>query len=238
MDLIQSPLSLSVLGLLAMAAGPLSFRIGLLQPKGSFLFLLLGLLFEVAAAVWAIVAAIKHPPGPAASWVAIVIGVLAVLAPISGAMKVKAYPMIHDISTDTIGPPEFVTTAPARSSSPNGVAYGGPEIAAKQREAYPDIQTLRSRLKLKEAYDTALATIKKLGWKLASNDLLEGAASIEATDTTLLYGFKDDVVIRIQAEAEGSRLDMRSASRIGLSDLGKNAARIREFREAFLTEGG
>jgi len=238
MAIIQSPLSLSILGLVAMAAGPLSFRLGLLGAKGSFLFLGLGLLLEVSAAIWALVLTIKHPPGSSQCWIAIVIGILAALAPVSGLIKAKSVPMIHDITTDTANPPEFVTTAPGRASAPNGVAYGGPEVAAKQREAYPDIQPLHSKLKLAQAYDVALATIRKLGWKLASNDLLEGAGAIEATDTTLLYGFQDDVVIRIVNEPDGSRLDVRSASRIGLSDLGKNAARIRQFRDVLLTEGG
>jgi uncharacterized protein (DUF1499 family) len=68
-----------------------------------------------------------------------------------------------------------------------------------------------------------------MDWKIdASNP---GSGRIEATATTLWFGFKDDVVIRIQPDPSGSRLDIRSASRVGISDVGKNAARIRAFRK-------
>ena len=65
-----------------------------------------------------------------------------------------------------------------------------------------------------------------MGWEIAAAEAGEGR--IEATDTTAWWGFKDDVVIRITAEGEGSRLDIRSMSRVGKSDIGKNAERIRK----------
>ena len=66
-----------------------------------------------------------------------------------------------------------------------------------------------------------------MGWHIVAAKSEEGR--IEATATTLWFGFKDDVVIRIMPTAAGSRLDIRSKSRVGLSDVGVNAARIREF---------
>ncbi len=54
---------------------------------------------------------------------------------------------------------------------------------------------------------------------------------IEATVTTTWFGFKDDVVIRIQSDGGETLLDMRSKSRLGGSDVGANAARIRDFRD-------
>jgi len=55
------------------------------------------------------------------------------------------------------------------------------------------------------------------------------AGRIEATATTRWFGFKDDVIVRIRPEAAGSRVDVRSVSRVGRGDLGANAARVREF---------
>jgi uncharacterized protein (DUF1499 family) len=52
---------------------------------------------------------------------------------------------------------------------------------------------------------------------------------LEGVDTTLLYGFKDDMVVRIQESPQGTRVDVRSKSRVGRSDLGVNAKRIRTF---------
>ncbi|HJR53568.1 MAG TPA: DUF1499 domain-containing protein, partial [Gemmatimonadota bacterium] len=54
---------------------------------------------------------------------------------------------------------------------------------------------------------------------------------IEATATTPWFGFKDDVVVRIRPEAGGSRVDVRSVSRVGRSDVGTNARRIEEYLE-------
>ena len=67
------------------------------------------------------------------------------------------------------------------------------------------------------------------GWEIVAAVPSEGR--IEATDTTLWWGFKDDVVIRITPEDSGSRLDIRSKSRIGIGDIGTNAARIEAYLE-------
>jgi uncharacterized protein (DUF1499 family) len=64
-------------------------------------------------------------------------------------------------------------------------------------------------------------------WEIVATD--SSAGRIEATATTRVFRFKDDVVIRIRPRDSGSRLDIRSVSRIGGSDLGKNASRIRDF---------
>jgi uncharacterized protein (DUF1499 family) len=64
-----------------------------------------------------------------------------------------------------------------------------------------------------------------------------GEGRIEATDTTFWFGFKDDIVVRIAATGHGSRLDVRSVSRVGVSDIGTNARRIRKFLKE-LTQPG
>jgi uncharacterized protein (DUF1499 family) len=70
------------------------------------------------------------------------------------------------------------------------------------------------------------AAAHAMGWEIVAAVLEEGR--IEATDTTM-GGTTDDIVIRIIWEEQGSRLDIRSKSRVGESDLGRNAARIRSF---------
>jgi uncharacterized protein (DUF1499 family) len=81
-----------------------------------------------------------------------------------------------------------------------------------------------------QAFDRALATARAMGWEIIASDPTAGR--IEATDTTLWFGFKDDVVVRVEAAPGGSRVDVRSLSRVGLSDVGTNAARIEKYLTA------
>jgi uncharacterized protein (DUF1499 family) len=74
---------------------------------------------------------------------------------------------------------------------------------------------------------SAVAAARAMGWEVVAADRASGR--IEATDTTRFFGFKDDVVIRVQAAPGGSRVDVRSVSRVGGSDVGTNATRIRAY---------
>ncbi len=140
--------------------------------------------------------------------------------------------MIHDITTDTENPPVFVSILALRKDAPNSATYGGPEIAAQQHAAYPDIRTLVSDLSPSQAFERAGSVARRIGWKIVDENQAEGR--IEATATTRWFGFKDDVVIRIAPSADnGSRVDIRSVSRVGRSDLGTNARRIRDFLKKF-----
>jgi uncharacterized protein (DUF1499 family) len=115
-----------------------------------------------------------------------------------------------------------------RADAPNGVDYKVDDNAAKQQEAYADIQPLiLPDVAPADLFKRAETTAKAMGWEIVAAEAAEGR--IEATETTAWWGFKDDVVIRIAAEGTGSRLDIRSMSRVGKSDLGKNADRIRAF---------
>ena len=136
-------------------------------------------------------------------------------------------PPIHDITTDTNDPPLFVDILPLRAGARNSAAYGGSEIAALQHAAYGDIVPVDLAIPVAAAFERALATANAMGWAIVATD--SSAGRIEATATTRVFRFKDDVVIRIRPRDGGSRLDIRSVSRIGSSDLGKNASRIREF---------
>lgn len=143
-------------------------------------------------------------------------------------------PPIHDISTDIENPPAFVDVLPLRGTNSNPTVYGTgnpqmtPDVhAQRQREAYPDVVTQVFSEPADEVFARALAAVDTLGWDLVAQVPEEGR--IEATDTTFWFRFKDDIVIRIAETPEGTVLDARSTSRVGMSDVGKNAARLRAF---------
>ncbi|MBI4425408.1 MAG: DUF1499 domain-containing protein [Elusimicrobia bacterium] len=140
----------------------------------------------------------------------------------------RSVPPIHDISTDTQDPPPFVAALQARRGAPNPAEYGGPEVARRQAEAYPDLRPLAVAGPPGETFARALEAARDLGWEIVAAEPSEGR--IEATDATFWFGFKDDVVIRVRPDGPGaSRLDVRSVSRVGKGDAGANARRIRRL---------
>jgi uncharacterized protein (DUF1499 family) len=142
-------------------------------------------------------------------------------------------PLIHDITTDTENPPQFVALREVRLQAPNGAEYGGAKVAEAQKAAYPDIKpVLLVDVPPPAAFERALNAARSMGWEIVAAEREQ--RRIEATATTFWFRFKDDVVIRIAADGTtGSRLDIRSTSRVGISDLGANARRIREFLKKF-----
>ncbi|MFT5644168.1 MAG: hypothetical protein ACI83P_001722 [Janthinobacterium sp.] len=156
-----------------------------------------------------------------------VLGAGAAWFPLYMVQQAKALPLIHDISTDLDYPPAFVAVLPLRIEAANSAIHGGAELAAAQRSAYPDIEPLTLAASSADTYARALAAAKRMGWTIVAEDSQSGR--IEATATTFWFGFKDDVVVRITALDGGSRVDVRSVSRVGKSDVGANAARIRAY---------
>jgi uncharacterized protein (DUF1499 family) len=146
--------------------------------------------------------------------------------------QARSVPPIHDITTDTDDPPAFVAVVARRqaTNASNPPEYAGPEVAAQQKKAYPDLAPLHVASPPADAFARARAAAESLGWEIVAAEAAEGR--LEATDTTRWFGFKDDVVVRVRPDGTGSRVDVRSKSRVGRSDVGANAARIREFREA------
>lgn len=145
-------------------------------------------------------------------------------------------PAIHNISTDLVDPPAFDKVATLRRATDNPLAYSE-EVAVQQKQAYPDVQTIVSELSSEVALAKAKSVVQNFNWELVNVDPSKGI--VEATETTAIWGFKDDVVIRVRPLANGSggsEIDLRSISRIGKSDLGKNASRITEFTQAFNTK--
>ena len=159
--------------------------------------------------------------------IALLIGLCVAAVPLNAMRLASKVPAIHDISTDTRNPPEFVAILPLRANAPNPAAYGGAEIASEQQRAYPELRSYQMPLSPAQAFERALQTASAMGWDIVASDSASGR--IEASDTTRWFGFIDDVVIRIEGDASGSRVDVRSVSRVGKSDLGTNARRIRTY---------
>lgn len=157
----------------------------------------------------------------------LVVGAVTAYIPWSWKQTLDAHPYIHDITTDVQNPPKFVAVIALRKEGDHTVEYDGPEVAEQQRQAYPDIITLIIPSEKDKIFAVAEAALRAMKLKVVDVNAAEGR--IEATHTSMLYGFTDDVVVRIVADGAGSRVDVRSKSRLGRSDLGQNAKRIRVF---------
>ncbi len=143
-------------------------------------------------------------------------------------LKANQYPMIHDITTDTTSPPQFRSVLELRPADANSIEYNS-EVAKLQNQFYPDLDSMVLASSVTDTLHKIKDIVDTLGWKVISVDHSRGI--LEAVDQTFWFGFKDDIVIRVVAMPDGSKVDIRSTSRVGKSDLGKNADRIRQFME-------
>ena len=137
-------------------------------------------------------------------------------------------PPIHDISTDTDNPPAFVAVLPLRLvDAKNPPEYAGPDTAAAQKRAFPDIAPLMTTRPANVVFAAARDTVVEKGWTLVDASEVDGR--IEATAETGWVHFKDDVVIRITPGRDQTRVDVRSTSRVGRGDMGTNARRVSDY---------
>ncbi len=140
----------------------------------------------------------------------------------------SAVPPINDVTTDTHDPPQFVAVLPLRKRARNPPDYGGEPVAILQRAAWPEIVPMETPVGRVQVHAAVRTVVAGSGWALIGDD--ERAGRIEATATTRWWRFKDDLVIRLRdLPGAGTRIDVRSKSRIGRNDLGANARRIRTF---------
>jgi uncharacterized protein (DUF1499 family) len=234
-------LLLAAFAVLLLALAPLGWRAG----WWGYRFSLLGLMVYsaycgIAAAVVAVVALVPGPRaigarGAAYAVIALIAGGSAFYVPWHYREVARSLPPIDDITTDTADPPPFIAAVAARAAEGgNPATYGGARIAALQKRGYPDLAPLTLALAPDRAFALALATARSQGWTIVAAD--PAAGRIEATARSFWMGFTDDIVVRVAAAGSGSRIDMRSASRHGRSDLGVNAARIRSFFAALRNE--
>jgi hypothetical protein len=225
-------LGVALIAAISLAAAGLGARLDFWHFRTGFAILKYGAYGGLLGAVLALAAAIvafrgKHLPGFVLSLVALALGITVVALPFSWKSTAQKLPRIHDITTDIVNPPRFVAILPLRAKTSNPAEYGGPEIGAKQREAYPDVKTLVLNVTNDQAFALALDAARRLGWQVVAAVPAEGR--IEATDTTFWFGFTDDIVVRITPAGNRSLVDVRSVSRVGISDVGTNARRIRGF---------
>ncbi|SDK36834.1 DUF1499 domain-containing protein [Billgrantia gudaonensis] len=223
---------LVVAALMMGGAGP-AYRLDLLPLGTAFDVLRLGAYVAVGAAalglIAVLIATLCRRWKPAFAGLLVIAAVAAMLVgPWEMMHRAQRVPPIHDITTDTTNPPAFEALAEAREAAPNGVEYPGESFARRQRSAYPWVQPITLPLPLAEVRDAAEATAREMGWEIAAVE----ERHIEATATTRWFGFKDDVAIRLTPEDDGVRVDVRSASRLGQSDLGTNAGRIHDYLTA------
>jgi uncharacterized protein (DUF1499 family) len=226
-------LGLGLLSLLVLAlAGP-AYRIGL--PLGMAFTLLrfaayiglAALAVGVSVAAWQLKKGARVPALMAA--LGVVAGITAAAIPYSWQGRAQRLPVIHDISTDLENPPAFVAAVALRADSPNSLERGA-DVTQQQRQGYPDLAPLTLAEPSAQVLARARETAERLGWNIVNVD--ERSGLIEATDTTRWFGFVDDVAIRITPWGTGTRVDLRSVSRVGRSDVGTNAGRIRAFLRA------
>jgi uncharacterized protein (DUF1499 family) len=189
-----------------------------------------GALATLALSIIGLIVAARRRASMRTPATAMVLSLVAIGSVGAFAWKASRLPAIHDITTDTTQPPPLLAILPLRDGAVNSADYGGAEVAAKQQQAYPDIVPLLLSVPPGRAFERALAAAKAKGWDIVASDPAGGR--IEATDTTFWFGFKDDVVVRVTPLPTGSRVDARSLSRVGVGDVGTNAARVRAFLAA------
>jgi uncharacterized protein (DUF1499 family) len=229
-----SGLVLGAGGIAVLVASGIGYRIGWWQvgtalniAEWAVYAAALGLVVSVIGAV------LSRPGARQRGFVLSLLGIAASLPVVAIAVQweyaTRTYPPINDISTDTENPPVFW-------DMPNPTEYPGAETAMLQRAAYPDLAPLILSVAPERAYALAMALAKEKGWEIIADRPDEGR--IEAVARSLLYGFKDEIIIRIATSDSGARVDLRSRSRIGRIDRGVNAKRIRAFLAALKENAG
>lgn len=192
---------------------------------GGLLFVLSGLL-GLAAMCCAVAVLFTTKAYPVA--MIGVFGLMPFVAVLSGLVGGMQHPRINDISTDTGDPPQYVEALkiPRNAGRDMGFPAGNAPLIAAH---YPAITPLALNLSPQQAYERALEVAQAhAGWEITRKD--PAALSFEGVAATKLFRWKDDFVVRVRPGAGGgARLDMRSKSRDGKSDLGANARRIEQF---------
>ncbi len=196
------------------------FKVGLALFAVAFLAGVLALL--VSGFAWW-----RTRPNPVAA-IAAIAGAVIVLLPLTQIAGARGKPRIHDISTDLADPPRFSAVLPLRANGANPAPDRiDDKTASLQRAGYPDLVTLDLPISSDAAFAKVLQAAKTMEWEIGSARPAEGI--LEATARTAWFGFRDDIVVRVRAAGAQSRVDVRSTSRVGRGDAGKNADRIRKF---------
>ena len=232
-------LPLAIVGSVAVVGAPLGYRVGMVPLVAALLGPVVGVLLSIVVLLVAVTTLLRGrvAPGSRRS----VMGAAAIAAvtgfgPLFIVLSAVGLPAIHDVTTDLDDPPQFEAVVPLRADAPNSLEHGGQAVADAQRQAYPELETLILSQPPDRVVDWAHEVAQELGWEIVAVD--PEAGRVEATATTLWFGFKDDVVVRVRPGGTGARVDVRSISRVGGGDLGANATRVRVFLERLSDRAG
>lgn len=223
-------LIVGLIGLAALPVGALGHRFGLWPLTAGLATVFSGVVLATIVLVLGVATLVfvrtrRRPADrtPALVGLAASVVVFVVTGPYYAAVSL---PMTNDVATDRNDPPTFVQLAADREPDANLLEFTEEE-ARVQAEGYPDLVGIRSTGDVDTNFANAVAVARALGWDIVSEDPAGGL--IEASDTTLWFGFEDDLAIRVRRDGHETLVDLRSASRVGLHDLGTNADRIRAF---------
>ena len=203
------------------------YRLRFVDFQIALLAFAIAVLIAGLAALFGLVGAVLGGHGKTTRAVtALVVALLVLVAPLNTVRQGAGVPMIHDITTDLEDPPIFVEVPRKRSIEDNSLDIDA-EVLAAQKAYYTDIGPTVLPMAKREAFALVREAVDAFDWVVHAENANLGY--IEATASTPFFGFRDDVIIRVTEDTGGARVDMRSASRVGLSDLGVNAGRIRDF---------
>ena len=209
---------------------PLALNLIALSFAGAVLAILLSLFALLR--VWQ-----KGYHGAGNALVAIAIASAILMWPLSLLPTIQQLPEINDVTTDTTNPPAFTALAVDRPPGARQPDYN-PEFSEIQQEVYPDLRTLSVDRDAAEVLTLAAQTLRRLRMEVVREDAPSrengNVGYVEAIDRTLVIGFRDDVVVRVAGSGRGALVDVRSASRFGRHDLGRNAQRLREVLRALI----
>ncbi len=224
------------LGLFAALSGPLGARLGLWHPLIGFAVFAAGIgLGGGLGFIGGLLGLLRSrrrqdPVGRSYGLIAIVLA-LAMLGSAGSVLLLRETVPIHDITSDPADPVDFIQAVHHPDNQGRDLSYphGGADVIELQRRHYPDIAPIRLSLPADEAFDRALAAAAELRWTITWQN--RGLGRFEAFHQTVFFGFLDDVAVRVRAAGSGSIVDVRSTSRVGVSDFGTNARRIRGFAQ-------
>ena len=234
-----------IVAVVLLVSAPFGYKFGVFKLGPSFINLLLaliiGILVFLGSIVMVFVAARKGLARDRNLLVAaLILGLVPTVFLAPKMIEARSAPPIHDISTDTVNPPQFHKLVQIRRAAHavNSLEYGAgfkstKVYAAIQEKYYPKVKTLHTHLSVADATVHAKDILASQGMKIIDADPNTG--TVEAVATSHWFGFKDDLVVRVKpaTDGNGSIVDVRSVSRVGISDLGVNAHRIVRFLNAF-----
>jgi uncharacterized protein (DUF1499 family) len=161
---------------------------------------------------------------------ALLLNVLILAYPAYLAIQYRKLPLIHDITTDPINPPQYGELARLRGTDgANTAVYAGLYSAVQQRTAYPEIEPIDLDVSAQHAFDIVRRLVVRHKWLIIEDRAPQPPRQpghIEAVAKTPVMGFREDIAIRIAPDGDGSRVDIRSSSRYFEHDFGSNAARV------------